>query len=159
MLIYTNICVYQSYIRAYILTCAYLWICVYIQNNILREKTWFFEKQIFGLKSVLKKGVPVRSSKIKHSHVRTQCRSKDLSVPCNSPNHSANIAMHITHLILYIFLKHVHICIYLSISVRMRVYVCIYCLYPKSGPVWPVRISVWIGDPPLQSGSPAIASW
>jgi len=43
--------------------------------------------------------------------------------------------VHIFHLIWYIFLKHVHICLYLSIHVHMRVYVCIYSLYPKSGHV------------------------
>ena len=90
-----NICVYQSYIRAYIHIsvhiCAYMFIS---KNFILMGKTKFLEKKIFGFKSVLKTGGPVRSSKTKNFHVRARNRSRVLPVPCNSPNHSANTAVH-----------------------------------------------------------------
>ena len=116
-----NICVYQSYIRAYIHIsvhiCAYMFIS---KNFILRKKTKILEKKIFGFKSVLKTGGPVRSSKIKNSHVCARNRSRDLPVPCNSPNHLANTAVHIFHLIWYIFLKHVHICLYWCLSWHMQ---------------------------------------
>ena len=117
----TSICVYQSYISAYIHIsvhiCAYMFIS---KNFILRKKTNFLAKKIFGFKSILKTGGPVRSSKIKNSHVCIRNRSRDLPVPCNSPNHLASTAVHIFHLILYIFFKHVHICLYWCISWHMQ---------------------------------------
>ena len=92
MHIFVHICIYL-FISAYI--CAYLCTYVYIQKlHFDEKKTKFLEKKIFGFKSVLKTGWPVRSSKIKNSHVCTRNRSRDLPVPCNSPNHSANAAVH-----------------------------------------------------------------
>ena len=141
----TAACLYRS-IRSYlcisvcirplsVLICIYLFISVHIcaylfisKNFIVMEKNQIFRKKVFGFKSVLKTGGPVRSSKIKNSHVCDRNRSQDLPVPCNSPNHLASTAVHIFHLIWYIFLKHVHICLYWCIC-NMNRYERDMCMY------------------------------
>jgi len=86
----------------------------------------------FDCKYVLKKGAPVRTSKIQNSLIRTRNRSLDLSVLCSRLNHWADTAVKIFALFWYIFLKHVYICLYLSISVHIytylliSVYICAY---------------------------------
>ena len=117
-----NICVYQSYIRAYIHIsvhiCAYMFIS---KNFILRGKNLIFRKKRFLVLNPFSKQAGLSApQKIKNSHVCAQNRSQDLPVPCNSPNHLASTAVHIFHLILYIFLKHVHICLYQCISWHMQ---------------------------------------
>ena len=62
---------------------------------------------------------------------------KTFQLPCNSPNHSVNIAVHIFLLKWYIFPKQVHICLYLFIYVHMRVYVCIDSSNPNQGAYGP----------------------
>ena len=97
------------------------------------------------------------------NELKPECNVKALSLlnctqPCNRPTHSVNIAVHIFHLKWYIFPKHVHICLYLSIHVHMRLYVCIDSLCPKLGRAWPVLVPVCIGGPPLRSASQATGS-
>ena len=137
--IYVHICAYLCvsglYLCIFAYICVYLSISVYISKLIFRRKKTNLKKKIFGFKSVLRTGRPVRSPKIENSHVHTRIRSRDLPLPGNSPNHLANTAVHICQTIRYIFSKNVHICLYMSIHVHMRAYVCIYRSYPKSGRV------------------------
>ena len=99
--------------------CAYLFVS---RHFILMVKTLILEEKKFGFKYVLKKGGPVRSPKIENSLIHTRNRSRDLLVPCNSPNHLANTAVHICQLIWYIsqqmFIS-VNICLYTCICVRI----------------------------------------
>ena len=113
-------CIRAISVHIYIYLCISVHICLYPKTSFRGGKTNFLAKKIFGFKSVLKTGGPVRSSKIKNSHVCIRNRSQDLPVPFNSPNHLASTAVHIFHLILYIFLKHVHICLYRCISWHMQ---------------------------------------
>ena len=109
--------------------CAYLFIS---QNFILKKKPNFSKKMNFDCRYVLKKGAPVRTSKIQNSLIRTRNRSLDLSVLCSRLNHWADTAVKIFALFWYIFLKHVYIYLYLSISVHIytylliSVYICAY---------------------------------
>ena len=153
--IYSYICAYMC-ISVHI--CAYLCISVHICSDCSYPKTWFFKKQKFSFKFVLRKGRPVRSSKLQNSLIHTRNRSQDLPGVCNSPNRCADSAVKIIHLVWYIFLKYVHICQYLFISVHMRVYACIYRSYPDLVCFWPVSVPIWMGGPSRRSGSPDTGS-
>jgi len=124
--IYSYICAYlciSVHICAYL--CISVHICAYLfisKNLIFQKKTLFFKKQKFSFKFVLRKGRPVRSSKLQNCLIHTRNRSQDLPGVCNSPNRCADSAVKIIHLVWYIFLKCVHICQYLFISVHICAY-------------------------------------
>ena len=87
----------------------------------------------FDCKYVLKKGASVRTSKIQNSLIRTRNRSLDLPVLSRRLNHWTDTAVKIIAAFWYIFLKHVYICLYLSISGHIYTYLLIsvyICAYP-----------------------------
>ena len=103
-LIYTDnvyisaiVCVYICHIRLNLCICVHMcvYVCLSVQiKNFVLNKTLslnFF----FGYKPVLRKGVPVCSSKSENSLIHTRNRSQDLPVLCNRPNHCADSAVKI----------------------------------------------------------------
>ena len=131
---YSCVSVLYPFIYSYI--CAYLCISVHIcaylfisKNLIFQKKTKFFKKQKFSFKFVLRKGRPVRSSKLQNSLIHTRNRSQDLPGVCNSPNRCADSAVTENHSFCLVHIS--KICSYLSISVHICSYLCI-CAFMRA---------------------------
>jgi len=99
--------------------CPYLSISVHIQKLSFWKKLNFSKKISF--KFVLRKGVPVRSSKIQNSLIHTRNRSQDLPGLSNSPIFSTDYAVK-SYILLGTYFKK------MFINVRICPYPCI-CEY------------------------------